>query len=168
MFIGLIHLPRNHKKRGALMKKYSFFVLVMALSIFLAACSQQIPQEKVFVELEALSDEELEAVLARSDALTGMLSAETSRALAAITWQECSESDVTVNGNGKNLLVKGAVRINYSKQGFQRFMTYVDYCLNTSHLREYYCKKQGEGYGRLTVSCPEMRQRSCAGGACSR
>jgi len=72
------------------------------------------------------------------------------------------------NKNGKNLLVKGAVRINYSKQGFQRFMTYVDYCLNTTHLREYYCKKEGEGYGRLTASCPEMRQRSCAGGACSR
>ena len=166
MFIGFIHLSRSHKKRGALMKKYSFFVLVMALSILLAACSKQVPQEKVFVELETLSDEELEAVLVSPDALTGMLSAETARALAALTWQECSESDVTVNGNGKNLLVKGAVRINYSKQGFQRFMTYVDYCLNTSHLREYYCKKEGEGYGRLTMSCPEIRQRSCAGGAC--
>ncbi|HLC97710.1 MAG TPA: hypothetical protein VJC21_02935 [Candidatus Nanoarchaeia archaeon] len=148
------------------MKKHFFFVLILAISIFLAACSQQIPQEKVFVELETLSDEELEAVLVSPDALTGMLSAETARALAALTWQECSDSDLTANKNGKNLLVKGAVRINYSKQGFQRFMTYVDYCLNTSHLREYYCKKEGEGYGRLTMSCPEIRQRSCAGGAC--
>ena len=148
------------------MKKHFFFVLILAISIFLAACSQQIPQEKVFVELETLSDEELEAVLVSPDALTGMLSAETARALAALTWHECSYSDLTANKNGKNLLVKGAVRINYSKQGFQRFMTYVDYCLNTSHLREYYCKKEGEGYGRLTMSCPEIRQRSCIAGVC--
>ncbi|MBI1969003.1 hypothetical protein HYS49_03770 [Candidatus Woesearchaeota archaeon] len=149
------------------MKHMLILIFLTTASFLLAACSPQIPKEKVFAELETLSDEELEAVLVSPDALTGMLSAETARALAAITWQECSEGDVTVNGNGKNSLVKGAVRINYSRQGFQRFMTYVDYCLNTTHLREYYCKKEGEGYGRLTVSCPEMRQRSCAAGACS-
>ena len=148
------------------MKQMIIFIFLITTSFLLAACSQQIPKEKAFAELETLSDEELEAVLVSPDALTGMLSAETARALAALTWQECSDSDLTANKNGKNLLVKGAVRINYSKQGFQRFMTYVDYCLNTTHLREYYCKKEGEGYGRLTMSCPEIRQRSCAGGAC--
>lgn len=141
---------------------------LILISLFLIACTQQVPKEKVFGELETLSDNELEAVLAQPDGVTGMLSADTARVLAAITWQECSDSDLSSHGSGKNLLVKGAVRINYSRQGFQRFMTYTDYCLNTTHLREYFCNKEGEGYGRLTVSCPEIRGRTCALGVCRR
>ncbi|MDP3639871.1 MAG: hypothetical protein Q8R53_01570 [Nanoarchaeota archaeon] len=152
------------------MKHIPLLIIIIAIFLVLAACSQQASDGKVFWELEQLSDDDLEAVLTNlGEAITGRsttLPSDVAGALATIRWERCSDSDGDAQGEQKNPLVKGAVRVNYSKQGFEKFMTYVDYCINTTSLREYFCEEEGQGYGRITVNCPV--DRSCIAGACSK
>lgn len=139
------------------MKRLIPGVLLMFV-FFLISCTPQVSDEEIFLRLEDLSDEELDAALADDNAaLAGKafsygFSTESSNKVRAVrqqmrplTWLSCSTTDTSVN-------------VQYADNGIKS-RTFVNSC-SENQLQKYTCS--GNKYLRETITC----ENGCLDGKC--
>ena len=137
-------------------KIFIFMSLVMAL--FLISCAPKLTEEEALAELDGLSAEELNAVMAEdSGAVTGQgyNSPKLNTLKDYFTWLSCTDSD-----GGVDAAVEGKLTATYDSNGVKGTTTYLDSCLTADDLKEYYCVENKFAY--QAVKCPN----GCKSGVC--
>lgn len=155
------------------MKKIFLLISLVVLSLFLFSCTPQpkVPAEQAFDQMEELSDEELDAALAKNQAAAGQAYKdfssdriqkvqEVKETASAFQWLSCGDTD-----SGIEYEVQGTVAVSYLYGGKSGNKSFTDHCAgNSDVLAEYYCKvdAQGKTYGRSTRLCED----GCVNGTC--
>ena len=143
-------------------KIFIFMSLVMAL--FLISCAPKLTEEEALAELDGLSAEELNAVMAEdSGAVAGQayqtpqLKSLKTAVKYYFTWLSCTDSD-----GGAKPEVNGKLELLFDSNGEKGTKTYEDVCLleNPLTLKEYFCVDNKFTY--KLVEC----ELGCVDGAC--
>ncbi len=158
------------------MKKRNLLIPVLITSlIFLVSCTEQISDEELDKELEQLSEEELEYVLAEDEAIAGEAfrviyrrNPKLSKFRRVIDFKR-RISTCTDNDGGRNYLLKGTTG--------ERSKHFTDYCQDSRYLFEYDCGyakginfQDGcghSGLGSCRFDCQTLGENyGCEEGAC--
>ncbi|MEK6863199.1 MAG: DUF4215 domain-containing protein [Nanoarchaeota archaeon] len=134
----------------------------LVLAVFLVSCAPKLTEEEALAELDGLSAEELNAVMAEdSGAVAGQayqtpqLKSLKTAVKYYFTWLSCTDSD-----GGIKPANKGELTLTYDSNGVKGEKAYPDSCVDSDTLKEYYCVDNKFSY--QGTKCPN----GCKDGAC--